>query len=649
MLVAQTAHHNVGEIVAPTLPFHVKLPGGPEYQIDYTLETSPAEKANYAEMLVNYDRSKLANHNDAHMHPWSYTQKGVDLKQLINRMDNIKCKNTVVMPIPTSIVSKQGDAQFKRYELAPGHHHCGEPYYVPTEFNKPETKLTEELMQHAKTLVELAVDSEVDDQTAKEYRKLTPEEQDRLDPMITGLHLGSTYADISVFKKLARNPGVFTGGGELTLNKEMVEELFAGEGQASLHAKNGKPSNIEPAKQMMAAFGVAGMPVTIHCDVDTWRKKDIVPGKPKNLEAFKNFISDPKCANTKIIWAHAGGLGRFVKQPQGHLNELQGMLDANKHLVLDISWSQVAKQLTGTDIEGDPQSAQVKQAKKERLEAWVGFIEKNSDRIMFGSDTLAPKSSAQWSETLVMYHELLGKLSDTAKQNVLEASYENHIKAARSDVRKFENHVLPLIEDKLTDLSVQRLDLDKIRELRDAVYAELGDKVSAEKPLFPEQLKTELDKAKRNSNIIAGVGQHMINKSEEKLHAASAQLHHASEDLKQFKELATAYKKDAEAYKSDTSKKEAQIAELQYQLDRSKRKNKWAKGIINAATTALPGVKERMVNYKIGSGRIGDPRLPRSVKDSAPAQQPVVTTRGQRLDQLQPSQGYIKSKASSEN
>ncbi|HEX7635722.1 MAG TPA: hypothetical protein VF427_10635, partial [Noviherbaspirillum sp.] len=176
-------------------------------------------------------------------------------------------------------------------------------------------------------------------------------------------------------------------------------------------------------------------------------------------------------------------------------------------------------------------------------------------------------------------------------------SYENHIKAARSDVRKFENHVLPLIEDKLTDLSVQRLDLDKIRELRDAVYAELGDEVSAEKPLFTQQLQTELDKTKRNSRIIAGVGQYMINKSEGKLHAANAQLDQVAKDRDSFKALAKAYKRSTEskklhaaserldqvaedrdnykelamAYRRSANSKDALIAKLQAQLAMAKR------------------------------------------------------------------------------
>jgi hypothetical protein len=434
-----------------------------KYELRYNPNLSPGAKAKYAANLTNLEKAFLVPHNDAHFHPTDYRQKGIDLSVIVKRMDGIKCKHSVVMPIPTSLIALQGD---QNYVLAPGHHHCGEPYYVPEKY-KDAMELTPEIMAQAKTLVELGVDSEVDDQTAHQYKKLDKDDQAKLDPMITGLHLGSTYADCALFKKLDRNPGVFTGGGEITFGKEMVEELFAGKGQADLQ------KNIAPAAQLIAAFGVAGMPVTIHCDVDTPYKDKVIPGQPKNLEAFDKFLSDPKTQNTKIIWAHAGGLGRFVKEPLGHLQNLDDMMKRHPNLVLDISWSQVAKQLGGKD-DGGKDKPQAEKAKV--LQRWADFINKYSDRIMFGSDSLAPPQDSRWTETLRMYNEpggLFSKLTPQAVENVTTKSYETHIKGAREDVRKFEKHVLPDIVSGLTNPDVTSINIAALREHRDKVYADI--------------------------------------------------------------------------------------------------------------------------------------------------------------------------------
>lgn len=451
-----------------------------KYEIRFCDMQTPSQKAAFSNNLVAFDKSRLLPHNDAHMHPWDYRQKGVDLKTLILRMQAIGCQHSVVMPIPTSLISLQPD---ENYILAPGYHHCGEPYYVPEKY-KNEMTLTPEMMKEAKTLVELGIDSQVDDWTAHEFRGLSKEEQDMIDPMITGLPLASTYADIDLFKKLERNPGVFTGGGEITFYKEMVQELYAGKGQADLDGRAG------PSAQLIAAFGVAGMPVTIHCDVDTAYQDKVVKGKPANLDAFEKFLSDAKTQNTKIIWAHAGGLGRFVLEPDGHMKNLQAMLDKHPNLVLDISWSQVAKQLSGKNMQtGLDKSPTEKAATVQR---WADFINKNSDRMMFGSDTLAPKSDAQWAETLCMYNEkdgLFSKLTKTALENVTTKSYENHIKSARPHVRAFEKHILPEIKHLLTHPDVSGLDMNALAKFRDEKYAEL-----AGKGIFNDVQKAELQK-----------------------------------------------------------------------------------------------------------------------------------------------------------
>jgi predicted TIM-barrel fold metal-dependent hydrolase len=466
----------------------------------YTMEVSPEERALAADWDMAHIRSKLPPHNDSHMHPWSYIQKGINLDEMLLRMDMINCKHSVLMPIPTSIISMQGDRVTKVWP--PGdkdtmRHHCGPTYYIPEDHNRPDLQMSPELLIELSSAFSLHVDSEVDDFTADQFKLLDPQAQDKLDPMITGLHLGSMFADVTLFKKLLRHPGVFTGAGELTLNKEVVENLYAGgaSAQASLHpiaGPRGDDTNILPTKQLMAALGVIGMPACIHCDVADWRDPPTAP--PKNLKAFSNFLADEKVIDTTVIWAHAGGLGRFVKQPENHLQALGEMLDKHPNLALDISWNEVAKQLTGEGFDAA--------AAEKRVEEWTGFLEKHSERIMFGSDTLAPINNATWTRTLVTYAGLLSKLSEEARLNILEKSYEKYYISARSNVRRFENVVLPCIADKLTDPTVLNLDINAIRAIRDRLYEELDPSdLSSERSITSEEMELSMNRVKMRAKF----------------------------------------------------------------------------------------------------------------------------------------------------
>ncbi|EGF31869.1 amidohydrolase 2 [Oxalobacteraceae bacterium IMCC9480] len=464
--------------VPPVGEFHMNIfnEDRPElsYRTSYTMAVSPEERAEQANKDFAEIAQKLPAHSDAHMHPWSYVQKGLDLKEMVARMDQINCKYSVIMPIPTSIISLMGDSERAEWTLLRSSgplHHCGPSYYVPKEFNKPGLELSPEFAVKVQTLISLNVDTEVDDYTADSFIVLTKAEQDRLDPMVTGLHLGSSFADMSLFKKMLRNPGVFTGAGELTLNKELVEVLYADKsGQASLHERaiivgeeTMKPdTHIGPAKQLMAALGVAGMPACIHCDIGHYL--DAPNDPPKNLAVFSDFLADEKVRHTTIVWAHAGGLGRFVKQSNRHMDELENMLAKHPNLVLDISWNEVAKQLTGDGL--DPEAA------TQRLNGWIAFLNKHSERIMFGSDALAPQSNEVWTNTLRTYSGLLEKLTDEARNNILLKTYERIYVGARRNVRKFENLVLPNIKDKLTDPTVDAMDMAALRIFRDQLYAD---------------------------------------------------------------------------------------------------------------------------------------------------------------------------------
>lgn len=412
-------------------------------------------------------------HTDSHMHPTNYVQQGLSPHATLKMMDEIGIRVSTLMPIPTSLQVIAQDAQSRaRGELprvainprqltkelgessggADHLHDCGlESYYVPKAVQEREMKLNggkplsmddfkrnPGLVAEIVARSELYLDTAVNSHLASQINKagLSAAERSRLDPMITGINLGDLRAGAKLLAELYHNKGVFTGIGEITVHKELVEDMYAGQrGQANTL---GKGNALAGLTNLLEMAGVVGMPVVLHCDIDNLHAQ-IAEGRaaegkgkapaarePANFAGLSAMFNDPRVKDTKIVWAHGGGLGRFVQQGPGHLDRLSKLLGECPNLYLDISWSEVAKQIN----------------KPEQQKAWIGFLEKNSTRICFGSDTLAPANTDKWNETKAMYRAVLDQLSPEAKGNILNHTYEGVFVASRAKVRDFENKVL---------------------------------------------------------------------------------------------------------------------------------------------------------------------------------------------------------------
>jgi hypothetical protein len=382
---------------------------------------------------------------DAHFHPKNYAQRGIPPRQALEWMNKLGIRNTVLMPIPTSIISPKTDAE---RQDAP-YHHCGPTYYIPPDHNDVNAEtMTPEIRQAIVQRSELINDSAVDHLAAFDLKRagLSEAEMSRFDPMITGLHLGADMNTDELLKKLYSNKGVFTGIGEVTLHKELVEEMFAGATQANL------TDHVRPFKDLCNVAGVVGMPVVLHCDIDSLDNQDHRGEDgytPQHLQGLKNLFASPELKDTTIVWAHAGGLGRFITEPGDHTNELQQMFDANPNLKVDISWSQVASQLV----------------KPGAIDRWAAMIEKNPDRFLIGSDALAPADPAKWEQTFSIYRRLTDRLSETARERLLNGNYEEVFVESRAKVRDFEDKVLTdaFYEDNLQALDGRRTTADWLR------------------------------------------------------------------------------------------------------------------------------------------------------------------------------------------
>lgn len=418
---------------------------------------------------------------DVHFHPWNYAQQGTDPLYLLDAMNEMKMRYTVLAPIPTSLLLRCGNCTHKHGES--GHQHKDE-VPSPNKLDEAQQKAITELWESYnpatglpainKQMVDqklvpnyyiselevrnafkvssedyerlikedapLYYDTGVDGHTARAYLELTEEDRAKFDPMITGLALGDMRASEKLIMKLYDNPGVFTGVGEITVFKEWVQRKVQGEMQADLTSQQCA------LLKLMKTCGTIGMPVVLHCDVGSmfWEKDNSSDKATQDhFENMKAFLSHPDCQKTTIIWAHAGGLGKYARIRPGHLKNLEKILSSDdcKHVHFDLSWDTVAEQLLYDDNQLPVK--ETSSVNEEKLQELVNLINKYPYRFLFGSDSLSPNTVSIWKGTETTYHELFVRLGDQVSNALRIGNYERLIVGARRKVRLWERHCLP--------------------------------------------------------------------------------------------------------------------------------------------------------------------------------------------------------------
>jgi hypothetical protein len=246
---------------------------------------------------------------------------------------------------------------------------------------------------------------------AMAYRSLTPEQQVRLDPMITGFNPADMYAVDHIRRVLLTFPGVFSGIGEFTIHKEFVSAKVAGE-VASL---------TNPAlDRILDLAAEAGLVVILHNDINMPFPK---PGQePYMLAQLKELFA--RHPDATIIWAHLG-LGRIVRplEQQAAIVERICTDPALAHVSMDISWDEVAKYVTATP---------------EATRRTAEMINRYPDRFLFGTDVVAPTSVDAMVAVYDAYAPLWAQLTPEASEKVRKGNYERLFDAARVKVRAWE-------------------------------------------------------------------------------------------------------------------------------------------------------------------------------------------------------------------
>jgi len=254
------------------------------------------------------------------------------------------------------------------------------------------------------------------------YQELSPEQQARFDPMITGFNPADMYAVDHVRRVLAMYPGVFSGIGEFTIHKELVSAKTAGE-----------PASLDnPALDRLLDFcGESGLLVLMHSDINMPFSRQGV-SEPVYLGQMRDLLR--RHSDATIIWAHTG-LGRIVHpfRPEGtrserspeHLRIIESILsdrDLN-HVYFDISWDEVAKYVVATP---------------ESVRSSAEIINRHPDRFLYGSDEVAPSDRDSYLKVYRMYEPLWELLTPEANEKVKLTNYERLFDKASSQVRKWE-------------------------------------------------------------------------------------------------------------------------------------------------------------------------------------------------------------------
>jgi predicted TIM-barrel fold metal-dependent hydrolase len=318
--------------------------------------------------------------NDTHFHLTNYIQEGIDIHDFLTIMGT-KVGRVALFGIPLQQQWSYGNTG----DFAP-------TYYLQTD-------------------APLYYYSFTDAYIAMTYKSLTPAEQARFDPMITGFNPADMYAADHIKRVLLTFPGVFSGIGEFTIHKEFVSSKIAGE-TASL---------VNPALDRLLDFaGEAGLVALMHNDVDMPFPR---PGQdPYQVIQLRDlFLRHP---NTTIIWAHIG-LGRVVRPVRDQIGIVERLLSnpALRHVHIDISWDETAKFIV---------------ASPDSIKAVADLMNRYPDRFIFGTDEVAPATQAAYLKVYTQYAPLFAQLTPETSAKVRKGNYERLFDEARQKVRNWE-------------------------------------------------------------------------------------------------------------------------------------------------------------------------------------------------------------------
>ncbi|UQN35466.1 hypothetical protein MTR80_14355 [Alcaligenes aquatilis] len=382
------------------------------------------------------DTSQL--YADVHFHASNYAMQGIPLKEYAERYMGGNLQQIVrstIMPIP---LQQRWDG-FELYQApGPGNQMYGPNYYIGPK-------------------ADLYYYSFVDAMFAREYERLPPQYQEKLDVMITAFNPMDVYASQHIKRAVLSFPGVFAGVGEFTIHKELVSSKLAGETVEQTKAPSvplppdaGDGSKVslysESLEYLFKTIEEIGLVAILHNDM--YRVEVNYQGELEHAYPDQDYVEGLKhvCGHApkaRVVWAHTG-LGRFVKPTQDHITRVKKVLDACPSWSTDISWDLVQDYMLHPEP-GMPSR-----------QDWLNFFKEYQNRILWGSDVViftrnrfesTPPTSVTPGGLMSpeQYHADLSKMRDFLGELPVEVGnkirYENYLglfNRAKFSVRAWE-------------------------------------------------------------------------------------------------------------------------------------------------------------------------------------------------------------------
>ncbi len=313
-------------------------------------------------LLISNPLAHARSYIDGHLHYVDFFQESEGMQSLLTAMDKDNISHAAIMGIPVAKIWQEDEPKKPRY-------YAGDDaalyWYSATDFY-----------------------------VLQAIQQLTPEQQKRFFPFLSGFNANDKNAAAHIRRTLQLNPGFWQGIGEVFTRHDDVT--------AMLHGNTPRANN----EAMMKVYRVAAefdLPVLLHSNITSKRERN-----PLYLEELEEALN--KNPDVRFIWAHAG-TSMELHRHQEALDFLQPLvqrlLAEHDNLYIDLSWTLLEPYLI--DSKGKPNAD------------WLKLFKTYPTRFVLGSDVVG--SFASLGEIMQGFDPVLDALPAEVAQAIAEDNF----------------------------------------------------------------------------------------------------------------------------------------------------------------------------------------------------------------------------------
>lgn len=318
---------------------------------------------------------------DCHVHAVNFLQDTPGFDRLIEYMDRANITKSVVFGLPVSKIWAEAERE------AP-------EYYLDDDSPCYQYSFTDAII-------------------AEEYKKLSPERQERIWPLMCGFNPVDKHAIKHIERMYKLYPGVFRGIGETFFRHDDLTLLTYGETPRMNHA------GVEPILEFISEYD---LPFLVHNNISsTW-----TGDHPRYL--YETEVMLRQYPKAKVVLCHCGA-SRRVSVPFYH-HMVERLLENHEALHVDFSWIMFDEIICR---DGHVQ------------DEWYEFTEKFSNRILLGSDVIG--NFHRIGIINARYGEFLSHLSPEARDNLCQNNANRLFGDSKNRVETNQKRTYPKLSE----------------------------------------------------------------------------------------------------------------------------------------------------------------------------------------------------------